>query len=128
MHIRKTLSEMAQMLAKQSGRNISISQTAPGCIRLDYLIAIHLTLSGHTADSLVFRYRLGTAARLLAKGADSLFALRTRKLSADTARQEIRLHLNAFSEFRPLLATRQISSAVIENDALVVGLEEKQAV
>lgn len=126
MQIRKTLPEISDMLQKQSGKQITVKQTAPNEIGANYLVNIDMTLIGHGADHLLFKYHLGWGASLLAKSASGLFGnIKTKKLSIDMEKQTIQINLSVFGEFKDILKTHKITAAQIEQTVLVVDLIAK---
>lgn len=126
MEIRKSLHEIENMAAAQTGRRIRISQTAPDTVRLHLLLDIELVLTGHTDTALVFAYHTGALGRFAAHSAEKLFGpIRTKKITLDTAARQISLHLDVFGEFKPYFEGRIIRSAAISDGLLRVELADK---
>lgn len=119
-----SLTDFAQQLSKQSGKNIQITQTGDNQITAHYLIGVKLDLLSYNDDSLLFRYTLPWGAGVLVK---LISSLRSKKFTLNTSNQTIWLHLNAFGAYRKQLNGQKISGVKLQNGILIFETETVQA-
>lgn len=116
-----SLSDFAQKLSQQTGKNIHIYQSQAQQITASYIIDIKLNLIGHSHNSIQFAYELPWGASWLLKVFNGISS---KKFTLNTSQKTLALHIDAFGEYRNALAQKQITAAHLHDNALILTLAD----